>query len=581
MDKFKIKSRSFQVFLSIWALCILIIAVIQTDLNDTSSFVGIVGSRAIEVAKSYPAKVEKLHVIPGQIVKKGALLLELQNPELELEMSKIESEIKIMQEERDLFLPLLDKKTIESTALENLKEHLGILRKQKEDLYIFADFEGKIQNINYKEGENTQPHFPIISILKDQPTTIRGYIHEKIMDEIDVEQFVEVSSLSGNIEKGTIGKIISFGSSIVSFPPRLLRDPERPIWGREVIVSIPVNHTFLLGEKVFIKKVHRTSPLFNNAVALEEANEILTTSSINTLKNVFLYKRLEKDLILKTKSSFEASGITFLKDIKKFMAIGDGMNLEDHPQVVLLDEEGEIIYENYIPELGQVDDLEAITSTENGEVYLLSSLDKKKNFKFRKKLIKLKRDGLQFTKEAEINLYKAIHRSLRKTPKSELAQLVLKKKGMEVDLEAILIKDNSLYIGLRNPVLESGSLRKAIIFKISNLNKLLKTGDIPPGNITIFQKLVLKNTHGGVLGISGMSLCGDDLYLTAAPTRKKRRSGAIFRLNFNRRKSNALKIYNFPHQKPEGVYCDQGKTLTVTFDHGRDPSQVAFYDIVK
>ena len=40
-----------------------------------------------------------------------------------------------------------------------------------------------------------------------------------------------------------------------------------PIWGREVIIRIPENNTFLLGEKVLIsvmakKKIVSSSPLF-------------------------------------------------------------------------------------------------------------------------------------------------------------------------------------------------------------------------------------------------------------------------------------------------------------------------------
>ena len=48
------------------------------------------------------------------------------------------------------------------------------------------------------------------------------------------------------------GDVVGVGSRIVEYPVRLRKRQDIQIWGREVLIKIPENNAFLLGEKVRI-----------------------------------------------------------------------------------------------------------------------------------------------------------------------------------------------------------------------------------------------------------------------------------------------------------------------------------------
>jgi HlyD family secretion protein len=50
------------------------------------------------------------------------------------------------------------------------------------------------------------------------------------------------------------GKVVGLSSRIVEFPMRMWKMPEMPIHGREVIITIPAENSFLLGEMVTISE---------------------------------------------------------------------------------------------------------------------------------------------------------------------------------------------------------------------------------------------------------------------------------------------------------------------------------------
>ena len=85
------------------------------------------------------------------------------------------------------------------------------------------------------------------------PTLVRGYIHERMYQRLDVGESVKVKSLSGT-GKPIKGKVVGLSSRIVEFPMRMWKMPEMPIHGREVIITIPAENSFLLGEMVTISE---------------------------------------------------------------------------------------------------------------------------------------------------------------------------------------------------------------------------------------------------------------------------------------------------------------------------------------
>jgi multidrug resistance efflux pump len=267
--QFKIISRD-KVFKVTWISLSVLLLAFQLLQKQTLDFAGIVGLRSKEITTNASARVKSVFVIPGQVVKRGTPLLELDNPQLDLEINRIASDLAHYIEQKNLFSSLIGTSQLKSSQIEGLKKQLAILQKQKEALYITSDSNGKVEAILKKEGENVQPHFPIMTLLEENPNLIRGYIHESVIGEVLVGMDVLVSNPHSLERKQIKGKVLSFGSSIVPFPERLSKDPSRAVWGREVLIEVGGNNNLILGQKVFVMKDNSKFSLFNVAQARDE-----------------------------------------------------------------------------------------------------------------------------------------------------------------------------------------------------------------------------------------------------------------------------------------------------------------------
>jgi len=135
--------------------------------------------------------------------------------------------------------------------IDRFEKELALLRKQNSELDIYAKFDGIIGAINFKPGENVAPFTPILTILRERPSFVKGYIHENISSKIKIGDKVKVFSLVDS-RKFVHGRIAGIGNRIVSFPVRLLKHKDYAVWGQEVTVKIVDSNSFTLGEKLMI-----------------------------------------------------------------------------------------------------------------------------------------------------------------------------------------------------------------------------------------------------------------------------------------------------------------------------------------
>jgi len=136
---------------------------------------------------------------------------------------------------------------------ENLKKELAELQKQQDELVQIAKEDWVVGDVNVHDGEKISSFSPIVTLTHKSPTLVRGYINEQIYQNMEVGETVMVSNLSG---KGNVieGEVVGLSSRIVAFPNRMWKMPEMPVYGREVIIKIPENNSFLLGEMVTISE---------------------------------------------------------------------------------------------------------------------------------------------------------------------------------------------------------------------------------------------------------------------------------------------------------------------------------------
>jgi multidrug resistance efflux pump len=289
------------------ALVLVVVAAITlATRGESDSFYGIADAREIVINSESPVDINSIHVVQGQLVGKGDTLVELSRSDLAEQISdysrrlddlrnrkttrihELQAEIReleaqyamnkqlasdlksikkdsegapngssanpIVSKIADLKKELQYEQSVsnpQESQARRLQQELAAFEKIKEGFVIKAQIDGVIGSVNYKNGEKISPFSPIMTLHTKSPSLVRGYIHEKVYTKIAVGQQVRVSSLSGSGNRN-IGEVVGVGSRIVEYPVRLRKRQDILIWGREVIVKIPENNAFLLGEKVRI-----------------------------------------------------------------------------------------------------------------------------------------------------------------------------------------------------------------------------------------------------------------------------------------------------------------------------------------
>ncbi len=271
--------------------------------RESANFYGIAETKEIVVNTDNPVIIKKIHVVEGQKVKEGDLLVELERPELTMRITQEKSQRQSRLRELRAELQSLraqysmnkklskELRSIESEEkseeimnpikiqINNLKREIAqilnessearkdtmknetdLLREEMKKLNIRSEIDGVIGNVNFKRGENVSPFTPILTLHKKSPSYIKGYIHEHAYNKVSIGQEVKIHSLTDR-KNGIKGKVVGVGSRIIRYPRRLRKRPDIEIWGREVTVKIPEDNNLLLGEKVMISVVERPEVL--------------------------------------------------------------------------------------------------------------------------------------------------------------------------------------------------------------------------------------------------------------------------------------------------------------------------------
>lgn len=176
-----------------------------------------------------------------------ALRIKSLKNELSVLQANANSQIKLLKNSRNL------QKDAGKTEAENLKKELAEVMKQKDELVQIAKEEWVVSSVNARDGEKISSFAPIVTLTHKSPTMIRGYIHERMYQRMDIGERVKIHTLGGT---GSVveGQVIGLSSRIVEFPTRMWKMPEMPIHGREVIITISEDNPFLLGEMVTISE---------------------------------------------------------------------------------------------------------------------------------------------------------------------------------------------------------------------------------------------------------------------------------------------------------------------------------------
>ncbi|QDK39807.1 DUF3616 domain-containing protein [Bdellovibrio sp. NC01] len=537
-----------------WSAAVGIILILGFVLSSQSmTMLGVAESREFQVSFDGPVEIKHVHVMPGQNVKRGDLLLELNQTDLELQLrtlkarfDKLSAEIKLREE-----ISTVTKDSVHlpegadplKTELNDTRKEMELVERKLRNLYVFAEVDGTVGAVNVKDGERAPSFAALVTLLPLQPSFVNGYVNENLQSTIQIGQKVEVASATGKSVQGTV---VSIGTRIVQIPQRLLRIQNLQAWGREVVVKIPPTNDFLLGEKVSFHK-----PWGIKVFSTAEANaESLLPASARVVTANLRYPTSITDQFHP-----EISGMVFLPELRQFALISDDYP-DNKPLLLLMNDKGEV-QENMleIEGLPEMEDIESV-SLNDQSLYLLSSLSatKKGHLKPGRQIFaKVDRDGIRFQLDEKLDMRLALLNAMRTSPDATLRDIAAHALGNEVDdleIEGHAIQGDILYLALKRPHLVRN---QAIILKVNSIAKLFAQKSLDPKDLSVFVRADLKVPDSDAeIKVTDMILDQDNFYL--ASSCKGDKCSAIWRIGLKDKRVELIQEFKVKHLESLGFH---------------------------
>ncbi|RYZ51394.1 MAG: biotin/lipoyl-binding protein [Proteobacteria bacterium] len=241
----------------VWLLATLAVLGMSIGFRPGSeSFLGVAQSTDRILSTSSSGVVSKINVKAGQAVKKGDVLIELSDVNLQLTINEAKYNLKKSQFEKN-FAERLDPGRGEDASadisINQYQNDLKLKMKQQDSLKIVALQDGFIGDISTSVGEIVQSFQPLAIFYVPKASRIRGYLHEnaklalKAGDKVHVQSAVDLTKL---VE----AEVLSVGERYTEFPLRLKPSLQasETLWAREVEIELPQDNHFLPLEKVKI-----------------------------------------------------------------------------------------------------------------------------------------------------------------------------------------------------------------------------------------------------------------------------------------------------------------------------------------
>ncbi len=466
--------------------------------------------------------------------------------------------------------------TPEKIETQKLTEELESLEKKNADMALYAPFSGIIgsvfnkngngERVFLKGGEKVAAYSPVMSIINNEPSFVKGYIPESHFSAIKIGETVTITST--NNKTPISGVVTGLGGRIIPLPSRLLKNQNLPLWGREIVVKIPENNGFILGEKVNIaygKNIwdNIAKLLFsypNSELSAKEPykkklnkSKDLTPVPLRSGEGDSGFVEIVSDEPLK----IEASGAVFVEETGNFIVVSD----ETEKKQPLLFEVGKggLAKRIKIENLDKINDLESIAKESESSYLVMSSMSYSKKGKLKAE----RRILASFTLtqgKAELKNAVDFYEILKDfAEKSEGTAADFLKKGIvekSIDAEGMFVLENSLFIAFKDPLFEE----KGVIFEISDYKKIFSEKKISENQIQMtFIEDLPKN-----LRISDIYMISKDAFFFTASCSDEK-CGGFFK--FENGKSSLIK--NFPSLKPEGIAVDKNGNFFIFFDLGQ------------
>lgn len=514
---------------------------------------------------------------------------------IEIQIESLESAIvdrrKEFAEINRMYSKMLETgETPENVEAEKLRAELKSLEEQNSNMAVYAPFDGIVgsvfirngngEKVFFKGGEKIAAYSPILSIINKEPSFVKGYIPESQFSVINTGDEVAIST--SNSPQQVTGVVTGLGGRIIPLPLRLLKNQNIPLWGREIVVKIPENNGFILGEKVSITcgsnvwdNLAKAFSITQSKLSAKERDKKKLNKSRQNAVETFPETSLQNDTTNKNVNTFpetsprnetsiqwdgkikiEASGAVFVPETGKFLVVSDETE-KKKPVLFEVGKEGgtrAIAIQNF----NKINDLESIAKETGNSYLIMSSLSYSKKGKLkpeRRILARITFSNGEARLENAVDFYEILQNFAQKSD-TEAAKFL--KNGIaekSIDIEGMFVLGNSLFIAFKNPLSEGNG----VIFEISGYENVFTERRIDENRL----KTIFVNVPEGRKISDLYMISSDDFYFTASCDSEK--CGGLYK--FETGKTGLVK--DFPELKPEGIAVDENGNLFIFFDLGQ------------
>ena len=512
---------------------------------------------------------------------------------IEIQIESLESAIvdrkKEFAEINRMYSKMLESgETPENVEAEKLRAELKSLEEQNANMAVYAPFDGIVgsvfikngngEKVFFKGGEKIAAYSPILSIVNKEPSFVKGYIPESNFSAIKIGDEVTISNTQ--TPQQITGVVTGLGGRIIPLPVRLLKNHNIPLWGREIVVKIPENNGFILGEKVDIAYGGNA---WNNIAELmfsithsklsakekdkkklnksrNETYQVTSLQNDTTKKNVETFPETSPQVTPMQwdgKVKIEASGAVFVEETGKFLVVSD----ETEKKTPLLFEVGKNGETKTISinDFNKINDLESIAKEKENTYLIMSSLSYSKKGKLkpeRRLLARITIAGGEAKLEKKVDFYEILENFAEKSngTAAEFLKRGIAEKSM--DVEGMFVIDNSLFVAFKDPLFNN---KNGVVFEISSYETIFTEKKISENQIkTIFVDVPAEMKISDIYMLSS-----DKFYYTASCTSEK--CGGFYK--FEDGKSTLIR--DFTSLKPEGIAVNNSGEFFIFFDLGQ------------
>src|SRR5688572_26030723 len=183
------------------------ILVTGSDLEETVFTTGsVLANESVELRPEISGKVVGIYFKEGSAVKQGDLLVKLYDADLKAQLSKLESNLKLLKETSERQKKLFELDGISKQEYDEslnqvaaVEADLSFTRAQIEKTEIIAPFNGKVGLRNISQGSFVNQNFLIATIQQLDPVKVDFSLPEKYSGQVNTGQEITFTLAGDNV----------------------------------------------------------------------------------------------------------------------------------------------------------------------------------------------------------------------------------------------------------------------------------------------------------------------------------------------------------------------------------------------